>query len=440
MLDIALALASAAAPAAQANPFVQEPAAQRVTLSAPQLLGWADTARARGDDATATRIYRVMQQDADPRVRAEARFRLAKLLAATGKRSDAATVLRQLLDDQPDATAARFALAQLLVGLGDEAAARRELRAIRASELPIEVARLVDRFSEALRVRKPFGASIELAMAPDSNINRATRSDTIGTVLGPFDIDDEGKAKSGVGVAARAQAYRRFDLGGEASFLARISGSADLYRDSDFSDWSLDAAVGPELRLGSNRLRLEAGASRRWFGGDKFVSSARVSAAVTRPLGSRTQVRLSGSASLIDNHVNELQDGKAYAGSLGIERALSPTTGVAFTIAGERQALADPAYSTRSWRTSLIGWRDIGRATVTAAFDYGRLKADDRLILFPDKRRETFTRLSLGATFRQLTFASFSPVLRYSIERNKSSIEFYDYGRRRTEVGIVRAF
>jgi hypothetical protein len=70
----------------------------------------------------------------------------------------------------------------------------------------------------------------------------------------------------------------------------------------------------------------------------------------------------------------------------------------------------------------------------------GRLNADERLLLFPDKRRDRYSRLTLGATFRQLTFRGFSPVTRFTIERNRSTIEFYDYKRTRTEFALVRAF
>ena len=66
--------------------------------------------------------------------------------------------------------------------------------------------------------------------------------------------------------------------------------------------------------------------------------------------------------------------------------------------------------------------------------------ADERLALFPDKRSDRYSRLSLGVTLRQLQFQGFAPVARFTIERNRSTIEFYDYRRRRTELGIVRAF
>lgn len=439
ILDLGLALAVAGSPGIPAGSDAPNPTRQ-VTLTAGQMLKWARSAQVRGDRATAAQIYRAMLDDENAEVRSEARFLLAQLLAADGRSSEAAFLLRQVLDEKPQAAGVRMALAQLLVQIGDEASARRELRALQAGPLPPDAARLVDRFSLALRVRKPFGASLELALAPDSNINRATRSDTIGTVIGPFDISDDGKATSGTGVAARAQVYGRMSIGGDVSLLGRLSGQADVYSRDEYNDWAIDAAVGPELQLGRSTVRVEAGLGRRWFGGDPFVDSVRLAAAFTRPVGRRMQVQLSASASLIDHKLNDLQDGRGYGGRIGLERALSPTTGIGLALAGDRQSLRDAAYSTTSWRASLFGWRDVGRTTVTATADYGRLAADDRLSLFPEKRRESFARLSLGAVFRQFSVNGFAPLVRYSIERNRSSVEIYDYSRRRAEFGVTRAF
>ncbi len=64
------------------------------------------------------------------------------------------------------------------------------MRQAQAGGLPPEVARFVDRYSAALRDQKPLGASIDIAPAPDSNIDRATRSQTLGTVLGDFTFDE----------------------------------------------------------------------------------------------------------------------------------------------------------------------------------------------------------------------------------------------------------
>ena len=78
--------------------------------------------------------------------------------------------------------------------------------------------------------------------------------------------------------------------------------------------------------------------------------------------------------------------------------------------------------------------------TISVSAEIGRLKADERLQLLPQVRKDRMTRLSIGAVFRQFTVAGFAPLTRLTVERNRSSVEFYDYSRTRTEFGISRAF
>ena len=401
----------------------------------------AEEAGKRGDLRTAEAAYQALSHDPNGDVRAEALFRHGMLLAESGQLQKAATLLRQVVDERPDAARARLELARTLDLIGDKDGAWRQLRAVQATGLPPEVARMVDRYSEALRAARPFGASFQIALAPDSNINISTQSDTLGTIFGDFAIDEESKAKSGVGLSLSGQVYRRLPLGSrDFALLGRVSAAADLYRRTDFNDIALDASIGPELQLGKNRFNIEAAATQRWYGMEPFVRSARLSASLIRPLGPTTQLQAVGSAGLADYRINDLQDGKTYFGRLKLEHALSSTTGIGVNLSVGRTTAKEAAYSTREWRAGLIGWRDIGRATLTAEAEYGRLRADDRLALLPERRSDRYSSLTLGATFRQLTFGGFAPVTRIVIERNRSSVEFYDYKRRRTEIGIVRAF
>jgi tetratricopeptide (TPR) repeat protein len=410
-----------------------------VQVSAAQLFQLAEAASAKGDQDTAERAYKALIGDPSQEVRLEARFRLAMLEHKRGNLARAATLLRQVVDHRPDAVPVRLELASLLDRMGDKEGAWRQVRAAQAAGLPPSVARIVDRYSEALRAQRPFGASLEIALAPDSNINRATRSDTLGTVLGDFEISDDGKASSGTGLSLHAQTYRRFGLGDDASLLMRFSAAADLYRKSEFNDLAADVAIGPEFGLGRDRLQMELGATQRWFGQKPFMRSERVAATFSHPLGSSTLLRLSGTAALVDNQMNDLQDGRTYSAQAGIERALTPRLGVAISGGIDRESLNEPAYSTTRWRGRLTGWRDMGRLTLTAGVELGRSKADERLLLFPRRRADRYSKFSFGATFRQLQWHGFAPVARISFERNKSSVEFYDYRRTRTEVGIVRA-
>lgn len=432
---------SSLAPAANAAASTPAPPSAHVKASASDLLRLAIQFADRGLTQKADALLALLSHDPSGDIRNEARFRRAKLLQRQGMNTGAAVLLRQVLDDRPDATAARLELAQLLDRMGDKDAAWREVRAAQSARLPLSVARFIDRYAESLRAARPFGATIEIALAPDSNISRATRSDTLGTVIGDFHIDREGRARSGTGLALRGQAYRRLPIGdGDDTVLFRTTLLADLYRHSRFNDVALDMAAGPEFQLGTTRVALEVGATQRWFGQKPFVRSARVAVSAVRPVGRRSQLRVNASAALIDNQRNDLQDGKSYSVQLGFEHALAPDMGVALTLGRDRQSLADPAYSTTAWRMGGLAWRDIGRATVMAGIELGRLEADERLLLFPDKRSDRSSRFTIGTTLRQMSVAGFAPTMRLVIERNRSSVELYDYKRTRTEFGITRAF
>ena len=444
-MRVALQILTAVA-ASTANPAaaVQNPQAGTRTFraTAGQMFDLAEEMARRGDAGEAHAVLDLLSRDPDPNVRNEARYRRALMLKAAGRPQSAAVLLRRILDEKPDATPVRIELAQLLERIGDNDAAWRELRAAQAAGLPPEVARLVDRYSEGLRALRPLGASFEIALAPDSNINHATGSDTLGTIFGDFDIDRDSKAKSGLGVSMRAQAFRRSAIGNTGnSFVVRAGAFGDFYRKSDFNVIALDLAIGPELRVGSSsRLNVELGATQRWYGQKPFARSVRAELAWVRKLGRRTQLRLNTSASLLDNQFNDLQDGKSYAGQVSVEHALSTTAGGAVSFGLDRESLRDPGYSTTGWRASLLGWKSIGRATLTASAELGRLHADKRLLLFPDERRDRYSRLTLGSTFRRMTFKGFAPVTRFTIERNRSTIEFYDYKRTRAELALIRAF
>lgn len=435
---LAAVLSLAAAPPPKSKAFAVE--TRTISATGPQMLNLAEEMTRRGKSADAERLLELLTRDRDSNIRNEARYRRAKLLHGHNDYRSAALLLRRILDERPDATPVRLELAQLLDQMGDKEGAWRQVRAAQATGLSPAVARLIDRYSVALRAQRPFGASFELAIAPDSNINRATRSDTLGTVFGDFQIAADGKAKSGTGLSLHAQTYRRWSLSEETNLLVRVSGFADLYKDKMFNDVAADLAVGPELSLRENRIQIEVGATQRWFGQRPFVRSARVAATASHPLGRRGQLRLSGSAALIDNQINDLQDGKSFFSQVEIERALTPTLGLAASFGLDRQSLKEPGYATTGWRATLAAWRDFGRMTLTAGAQLGRLHADGRLMLFPKERADRYSRFSLGATFRQLQLGGFAPVARLSIERNRSSIEFYDYRRTRTEVGVVRAF
>ena len=67
-------------------------------------------------------------------------------------------------------------------------------------------------------------------------------------------------------------------------------------------------------------------------------------------------------AALIENQLNDLQDGKGYSARIDVERELSPTTGIGATVTRPRGAEGSRLFDI-GWRAGLVGWRDLGRMT-----------------------------------------------------------------------------
>ena len=411
-----------------------------ITLSPAEMFDAADAAQRNSDPATAEAIYRALTANRDVEIRNEARFRLARMFEAKDRLSDAAALLKAILEEQPETNPVRLELAKVLAAMGDAAGARRELGAARSGGLPREVARQVDRFSDALRASKPMGGSIEIAAVSDSNVNRATRSDTLGTVIGDFTLDKDARAQSGHGIALEGQGYGRIALSRSANLLGSISGVANLYGKSRFNDVALGASAGPELTVGNIQLHPNAGFSRRWYGHSPFTDAATVQLDAAHPVAATAQVRGAIAGSRIWNHLNPLETGYSYSGTVTLEGALTETTGGGVTVTGIRQDVRDAGYSTKAGQLSLFGWHEAGRMTFTSSLTYGRLKADERLILYPVRRDETLTRATVAASARQLEFKGFAPSIAFTWERNRSPIEIYDYGRTVLDVGLTRAF
>ena len=409
-------------------------------LSPAQLFEIADRLKRAGRFAEAETAYRALAGNPAVTIRSEAKFRLAMMLSSLGRRREAAELLRQILDEQPGAQRARIELAGVLARLGRVADAQRELRGAQASGLPADMVRLLDRFSAALRARAPYGASIGFGLAPDSNINRGTQLDHLGTVFGDFLISKDAKRRSGVGLTVDGEAFVRKPVTDRVSLLAKGAISARLYRRGAFDDVTIAPSIGPEIALGADRLSLSAVRSRRWFGGERYIDSVGIEMNFEHPLKSRAVLRSAVAAHHVDNHMNDLEDGTHVFVSSGGELALNSRSGIGMNWTVVRRGLRDAGYSNWSVYPAIYGWRDAGRLTLSASVTAGRLWADDRLVIYPAKRKDRYLRVALGAVARHLTIGGFAPSLQLSFERNRSSIGVYDYHRRAAELGVSRAF
>lgn len=428
------------APPPVAVQAAQEAPVTAVRLDPAGVFAAAAEAERGGRPEEALVLLDALTRDRDGEVRAEALYRRAMLLDALGRSAAAAAMLRRLLDEKPDAASVRLELARILLARGDAEGARRALRQAQAGVLPADVAAVVDQFAAALRTTRPFGGSFQLAVAPDSNVNRATDARTLDTVIAPLTLSRAARSQSGLGVRASGTAFARIAVGDTLSLLPRVSGSGSFYRQRMFDDASASALVGLEWVSGRDRVTPSAGPGWRWYGGSLYARTNTAALDWLHPMGRRAQLGVSVSAASARYRRNALQDGGLFDMSATVERALSPRAGIGVTVGATRQTARDPGYATVSGQLGVSGWRDLRRTTVFASAALRRTEGDARLFLFPDRRREWLVQASAGATLRQLSWKGFAPLVRATFERNASSVGLYDYRRFAGEIGIVRAF
>ena len=418
-----------------------QPPASVSGLNPAQMFGAAERLLAAGQTSDAEALLQALAGDPDRAVRNEARFRLARLRIAAGDRTGAAVLLRRIIDEEPDAARVRLELARLLLDMGDEAGAARQLRQAQAAGLPADIARVVDQFSNALRSAAPLGASLEVALAPDSNVNRATARDSIDTGLFPIDLDDDARARSGVGVAVSGQVFARLPITPRLRLLPRVSGAGRLFRAGQFNDISADVRLGVERsEIAGGRLTLSIGHDRRGFGGREFTRSLVGGIDWLRPVSKRAQVGISLAVADQRFPTSRGQDGQLWQTSASYEFALSSRAGGSLTLSGARQAAADPGFSSWSGGPAALVWLDAGRSTLFASLSARRLEADGPFFLFAQPRREWLVRGVAGVTLRRLTVAGFAPVVRLVVEHNQSSVGLFAYSRLAGDIGLTRAF
>ncbi|RIV92726.1 DUF560 domain-containing protein [Aurantiacibacter xanthus] len=429
----------AAAENAAAAPSVGSQQVRQLTPA--QLFAFAGEASDAGDYTAAETAYRALATNPDIELRTEARFRLALMLADKQGRFEAAAVLlRNILDDKPDAARVRVELARMQATLGHFGDAQREIRAAQAAGLPQEVEQLVRFYAAALAARKRVGGSFQLALAPDSNINRATRSDTLETVIGNFDLDQDAQATSGVGLALRAQAYFRAPLSSRADLLIRSSGQARFYGKDQFNDYVGSLEAGPQFTWGSQRLSLAALVSHRWFGGKSYTTGYGLSAEWQKPVSRTTRLTLDAVAIETDDLLSDQRDARRYSLGLSMDKAVSARFGGGVRLSGFREVARDPGYSLASGGADVYLFREFGHTTLVLNAGYDRTEADARILLYPRRRMDGRFETGISGTFRALRVGVFAPLLSARYEKSNSTIELYDYSRVSVELGITAAF
>ncbi len=223
-------------------------------------------------------------------------------------------------------------------------------------------------------------------------------------------------------------------------WFGQIGANGRFFREGAFNDQSVVMQTGPQFVSGSNRISVLAMLSWRWFGGEHYASSYGLSGEYRHPLDSKTELRLEGSGTHINDKLNALRSVDRLSLAAGVDTAFTAGTGGGAHISATREIANDPAYSTASLGGDVYIFKEFASTTAVLRAAFSHREADARLFLYPERRTDDRIELSVAGTFRALRVGSFAPLARVRYEQNCSTVDIYDYRRLSAEIGITGAF
>jgi len=350
-------------------------------------------------------------------------------------------LFRNILQGDPGLLRVRLELARTLYLMKDDEQADYHFRLAIAEHPPEAVARNIARFREAIRARRAWRFNLNIGIAPDTNINSATNKDRVEVLGLPFELDEDAKARSGVGVIAGGDASVRLWRFAKVPLYLAAYGRIVRYGNHDFEDIYIGGEAGPEFRLAGGRLRVAATGFRRWYGRDRLVESPGGRLAFDKIIGGKWSIETSLAVRRDDYARRRDLDAWNIEAALSANRALSASA-LGFGYVSLRRVVArDPGQS--NWAARIGGgvFKEIDWGLrPQLSFEVGRQINDARLGLFSKARRDWSLLASAGIYKRDWNVAGFAPSIRLTWTRNLSSLALYDQKRLRTEFGFAKAF
>ncbi len=347
----------------------------------------------------------------------------------------------RILVDEPNAVRVRLELGRTFFESGDYANAERQFRFARAGKLPPTVLKNVDNYLFAIRGRKTFTFGFSLALAPDTNLNAGPATDTVSLYGLPFQLSQNAKANSGIGVVLDGSAEWAPRLSKTLKFRVGTQLHRAQYRRTDFDDMTLGLYAGPRLNLRRWEFNLLGNVGRRWYGDRVYTNMAGGSVDATYFLN--TRMGLGAAVNLVHLQYAANPDQSGYGGNVAFNYFYIPTPAsfVRATVQFGRLGARIPPYSNHSYQFGMAYVREIaGGITVGLSPSYTRIGYDAPLAAFNATRVDHQYSGQITLLNRRIDIHGLTPRISYTYTRNDSSISLYKFSRSRVEIGVTSAF
>lgn len=370
----------------------------------------------------------------------EVQFVRAFLARRMGRRDRAIEIYQRLLEGQGAPLRVRLELADTFVEANDDRSAEHNYRLALASDEAETVREGVEARLREIAERRRWRYSVNLAISPDSNVNTATDARQLEIFGLPFELSDEARRTSGVGLSLAASAERSVPLKGWTRLMV---GGYGRFVDNDqraFDDGALGLRAGPQFWLGQARAGVEVSVERRWFGGQALSRTAGLSGDLQWGWG-RVQRHAALSAQRLTYDRIEGRDAWIYAAGWDRTHYLSANRFWRLGVNGARGEAQVASESFWLGRVSTGVYQTLPAGL--AAFvepSVERRTYDARSLLSPSPRRDTEYALAVRLIKRDWRYRGFSPYVGAQASRNDSNLDINAYSRLRLDFGATRTF
>ena len=444
---VAVALFAAATPvAAQVAPETCSAGSCEVRLTPAQLLQHVSALVHERRFAEARPLVDALAMS--PAVAMEAHFLSGYIAVETGDLPQAIAQFRTALVDHPEQTRIRLELARAMMLHGDVGAADYHFRLAQQDRtLTPQVQATIRTARGILRDRRPWHFSTDFGFAPDSNINNGSSAQSVDVVLGnqvlPLELDEQARARSGVGQTGSLSAGYRFTFGNRAGLLVDADAQGVNYKGKTNDDYTAQLAVGPELRIGDTlSLSGQGVALQRWYGGKRAATQFGMRLAAQKTLDDGQRVGLTFDARHTASGFASDYSGWSLSAYATYERVVARSLIASASVFARTDRLNAAPYSSREvgLSVSLGGELPMGiNAGLTG--NVSRAAYDAPITLLSSVARGDWRYgMRAYAGLRSLRVFGFSPSASYSYTRNVSSLALYRSSRSRFAFSLARYF
>lgn len=364
--------------------------------------------------------------------RPDAALHLAQLegmiLLRQGRIDEAARVFRMILAAEPRYLPARRGLTEALARGGDLSAAAWHAERIMATSPDAGERAALAALVASARAGALRGVALRFALLPSSNASRGTAARTVIIDGLPFEIDEESRARAGVGLSLGVSGWTGRQVAPDWTATLGISADAKLYggRPDDEANLALRADLartGPRMRLSFGTL-----AEMRFIDGVEDRRRLGLDLAFAMRPGAGGEVS-AGVTHWRQWHPDAaFRDGTLTEAHLGWHGQVTPTTALWLRLPVEVERTGRD-HLDRNETGVVVGVEHEWRGGLITALSAG-WSVDDyrgRYPGFASARRDEVATFAIALRHRRLTVGRFLPELSYTFTDARSNIPIHDH-------------